>query len=392
VRKRALPVASVAIALAVFSLVLALAGAAGEDMSRRAVVPGLSNGSGFVATPTATSPSLPLPAPGDTPTATVAATATEAPSATATVPATPGQPANTPAPTATNVVASNAPVIGGCQVFPANNAWNTDIASYPLDANSAAYMAAIAGLGGNQELHPDFGSFSGYGIPFVVVPASQPGAPITFTAYGDESDPGPYPVPLDAPVEGGNGSDGDRHVLVLKQGDCMLYELYRAFQVGSGWEADSGAVFDLGSNALRPEGWTSADAAGLPILPGLVKYDEVEAGSIHHAIRMTFSSTQKAYIHPATHWASSNTNPDLPPMGLRLRLKASYDISGISGHARVILEAMKRYGVIVADNGSNWFFTGATDPRWDDEDLDQLKDVPGSAFEVVDTGEPLVTP
>jgi hypothetical protein len=291
------------------------------------------------------------------------------------------------------VSASNLPVVGGCQVFPASNPWNTDISNAPLDANSAGYMAAIAALGGNEKLHPDFGSYTGYGIPYVVVPANQALVPITFTAYGDESDPGPYPVPLGAPVEGGEDSDGDRHVLVVRQGECMLYELYRAFQVGGGgWEADSGAIFDLGSNALRPEGWTSADAAGLPILPGLVRYDEAEAGAINHAIRVTFSSTQRAYIHPATHWASSNTNPNLPPMGLRLRLKAHYDISGFTGHARVILEAMKRYGLIVADNGSNWFFTGASDARWDDDDLDQLKDVPGSAFEVVDTGEPVVTP
>jgi hypothetical protein len=298
----------------------------------------------------------------------------------------------TPAPTPTTAPAANVPTIGGCQLFPADNPWNTDISSAPLDPNSDAYIARIASLGGNQALHPDFGSFSGYGIPFIVVPESQPFVTITFTAYGDESDPGPYPVPLDAPIEGGPDSDGDRHVLVLQQGDCILYELYRAFPAGDGWEADSGATWDLSSNALRPEGWTSADAAGLPILPGLVRYDEAEAGAIHHAIRVTFSTTQRAYIHPATHWASSETDPDLPPMGLRLRLKAGYDISGFGGHARVILEAMKRYGLIVADNGSNWFFTGASDSRWDDDDLDQLKDVPGSAFEVVDTGEPVVRP
>lgn len=299
------------------------------------------------------------------------------------------------APTATGTVpagATGVPVIGGCQVFPADNPWNTDISGAPVDPNSGAYLARIAALGGNQFLHADFGSFTGYGIPFVVVPPEQPLAPITFTAYGDESDPGPYPVPLDAPVEGGDDSDGDRHVLVLRQGECVLYELYRAFQVGEGWEADSGAVWDLGSNALRPEGWTSADAAGLPILPGLVRYEEAAAGAINHAIRVTFSSTQRAYIHPATHQAGGDTDPDLPPMGLRLRLKVDYDISGFSGHARVILEAMKRYGIIVADNGSNWFFTGASDARWDDDDLDQLKDVPGSAFEVVATGQPVVRP
>jgi hypothetical protein len=415
--KRALPLLALLVSIAGLSVVLALADAAGDEASRRAVVPGLSGGAGggfatstatSVATPaasaTATSPSLPLPAPGQTPT----------PSPTNTVPGGPGmgpsptattQPTNTPtpsptapaptttaSPTPTVATPSTLPVVGGCQVFPADNPWNTDISNALIDSNSAAYIAAITNLGGNQFLHPDFGSYTGYGVPFVVVPANQPLVPITFTAYGDESDPGPYPVPLNAPVEGGAGSNGDRHVLVVRQGECVLYEMYRAFQVGGGWEADSGAVWDLGSNALRPEGWTSADAAGLPILPGLVRWDEAEAGAINHAIRVTFSSTRRAYIHPATHWASNNNNPNLPPMGLRLRLKASYDTSGFTGHARVILEAMKRYGIIVADNGSNWFFTGASDSRWDDDDLNQLKDVPGSAFEVVDTGEPIVTP
>ena len=351
--KRAVSLLAVVVSVVGLSIVLALADAAGDESGRRATVPGLSSD----------------PAdPGATATATVPHTSTVPDGG------------------------DDLPVVGGCQVLPADNPWNTVISNAPLDANSAGYMAAIADLGGNQFLHADFGSFTGYGIPYVVVPSNQPLVPITFTAYGDESDPGPYPVPLDAPVEGGDDSDGDRHVLVVRQDECILYELYRAFQVDDGWEADSGAVWDLGSNALRPEGWTSADAAGLPILPGLVRYDEAEAGAINHAIRVTFSSTRRAYIHPATHWASSETDPDLPPMGLRLRLKASYDISGFSGHARVILEAMQRYGIIVADNGSNWFFTGAGDARWDDDDLNQLKDVPGSAFEVVDTGEPVVTP
>jgi hypothetical protein len=251
--------------------------------------------------------------------------------------------------------------------------------------NSANFIATINGSG-RTKLHPDFGGDGQYGIPFVVVPATQPLVPITWTAYGDESDPGPYPVPLSAPVEGGPASDGDRHVLVLRQGECRLYELYRAFQVGSGWNADSGAIFDLTSNALRPEGWTSADAAGLPILPGLARYDEVASGRITHALRFTVSRTQRGYIHPATHFASSSTDPNRPPMGLRLRLKASFDTSGYTGQARVILEALKVYGMIVADNGSDWYITGAADPRWDDEDLGQLKNVPGSAFEVVDTG------
>ncbi len=391
-RERALAAIAVVASIAAFSIVLAFADAAGDELTRRAVVPGLSGG-GALAEPTVTPAATPSPTTAGTATLTATSTSTVSPTATSSPTSTPTSPSTAPTatPTAT-MVTGNAPVIGGCQVFPSNNPWNTDISSYPVDANSAGYLSAIAGLGGNQELHPDFGSFSGYGIPFVVVPQSQPDVPITFTAYGSQSDPGPYPVPADAPVEGGSESDGDRHVLVLQQGDCMLYELYYAFPSNGGWEAASGAVFDLGSNALRPEGWTSADAAGLPILPGLVKYDEVQSGSIHHAIRVTFSSTQKAYIHPATHWASDETGVNLPPMGLRLRLKAGYDISGFTGDARVILEAMKTYGVIVADNGSNWYFTGATDPRWDDDDLDQLKDVPGSAFEVVDTGEAIVTP
>jgi hypothetical protein len=207
--------------------------------------------------------------------------------------------------------------------------------------------------------------------------------PINFVEYGDESDPGPYPIPPDAPVEAG----GDHHVLVIDSDTCMLYELYHAEYVGPGWEAGSGAVFDLNSNKLRPEGWTSADAAGLPIFPGLVRYDEVSAGEIRHALRFTVERSQRAYIHPATHYASDRDDPSLPPMGLRLRLKANYDISRYTGMAKVILTALKKYGMIVADNGTSWFITGATDPRWDDDDLNQLKKVPGSAFEVVKSGE-----
>jgi hypothetical protein len=214
------------------------------------------------------------------------------------------------------------------------------------------------------------------------VPAGQPTVPIDFVEYGDESDPGPYPIPPDAPVEAG----GDRHVLVVRQGECKLYELYHAEHIGPGWEAGSGAVWDLRSNALRPEGWTSADAAGLPILPGLVRYDEASTGSIRHALRFTVWRSQRGYIHPATHQAGSTDNPDYPPMGLRLRLKSSFDISGYTGQARAVLEALKTYGMIVADNGTSWYISGGTDPRWNDDDLDQLKGVPGSAFEVVQTG------
>ena len=281
------------------------------------------------------------------------------------------------------------PTLAGCPMFPPDNPWNQDVSTLPVHPNSDHYIQNILDNRSDDtdHLHPDFGSgtWEGgpIGIPFTTVAAIQPMVPITFTEFGEESDPGPYPVPPDAPVEWGS----DHHVLVLQSGECRLYELYHAGYVGPGWEAGSGAVFTLTSNALRPEGWTSADAAGLPILPGLVRYDEVAEGAIRHAVRFTVYRSQRAYIHPATHWASSITDPDYPPMGLRLRLKAGYDISGFTGQSRVILEALKKYGMIVADNGSNWFISGAPDQRWDDDDLNQLKDVPGSAFEAVDTGE-----
>jgi hypothetical protein len=276
---------------------------------------------------------------------------------------------------------STAPTVGNCTVFPPDNPWNQDISNLPVHPRSARYIASI-NSDENKFLHADFGADPDYGIPYVVVPGTQLKVPIEFVEYGDESDPGPYPIPPDAPVEAGS----DNHVLVIDGDNCVLYELYKGAYVGPGWEASSGAVFNLRSNDLRPETWTSADAAGLPIFPGLVRYDEVSAGVIHHALRFTVERTQRAYIHPATHYASDDTNANLPPMGLRLRLKASYDISHNTGQARVVLEALKKYGMIVADNGSNWFITGATDSRWDDEDLDQLKKVLGSAFEAVDTG------
>ncbi len=282
-------------------------------------------------------------------------------------------------------VGTSGPSVGGCDVFPADNAWNQRVDTAPLRSDSAGIIATIQSIGGTR-LHPDFGENPRYGIPYVVVGPGQPEVPIEYRAYGDESDPGPFPVPLDAPVEGGSDADGDRHVLAIRSGTCELFELYRAFRSGGGWRADSGARFDLSSNALRPLGWTSADAAGLPILPGLVRYDEVARGSIDHAIRVTFARTQNGYILPATHFASSRSDPTLPPMGLRLRLKSSFELGTLSGQARVIAEAMQRYGLIVADNGSNWFFQGAPSPFWDDDDLGQLKSVGGDWFEVVDTG------
>ena len=285
---------------------------------------------------------------------------------------------------------ADGPMIGGCPVFPADNAWNTSIADAPLHPRSAAIIATIQANGGNR-LHPDFGENPHYGIPYVVVPEHEPLVPVVYDAYGDESDPGPFPLPLDAPIEGVPGAtSGDRHAIALRQGTCELFELYVARSGPSAWTAASGARFDLRSNRLRPLGWTSADAAGLPILPGLVRYEEVAAGEIRHAIRVTFSRTQRGYILPATHFASSRTDPNLPPMGLRLRMRADVDLSGITGQARVIAEAMKEYGLIVADNGSNWFFQGAPSTGWDDDDLRQLKSIPGTAFEVVDTG-PTIT-
>ena len=250
-----------------------------------------------------------------------------------------------------------------------------------MRARSAQTIAAIQSSGADF-LHPDFGENPDYGIPYVVVGPDQAVVPVVYGEAADESDPGPFPIPADAPIEAGS----DRHVLVVQQGTCRLYELYAATKIGNGWTAYSGAVFDLGSNALRPLGWTSADAAGLAILPGLVRHDEVASGSINHAIRVTFSSTQRAYILPATHFASSDANIDLPPMGLRLRLKAGFDVSGLAPQARVIATAMQRYGLIVADNGSNWYFQGVPDPLWDDDELNQLKAIPGTAFEVVETG------
>jgi hypothetical protein len=268
--------------------------------------------------------------------------------------------------------------IAGCPLFPADNPWRQDISGAKLSSHSAAWVASI---GSAVHLHPDFGSDPSYGIPFSVVPATQPKVTVTFNAYGDESDPGPYPIPTNARIEAG----GDAHVLVAS-GDCHIYELYGAKRSGSGWIAASGAVFNLSSNALRPAGWTSADAAGLPILPGLVRRDEVEAGFIDHALRFTVSRSQRGYIHPATHEAGSSTSSSLPPMGARFRLKASYNISGFHGESRVILQALKTYGMFVADNGSNWYLSGANDTGWNDDDLNQLKSVPGSAFEAVDSG------
>jgi hypothetical protein len=296
------------------------------------------------------------------------------------------------------------PDLGSCSVFPDppaslspqapslpnEAAWNQDVSRAPLAANSAATIAYIDAHGGDH-LHPDFGSPRTYGFPYAVVGAGQRELPIHYAAYGSESDRGPFPVPSSAPVEGGDGSDGDRHVLVVDRSRCVLYELYRGFFRGGAhphWDADSGARWDLRSTARRPDSWTSADAAGLPIFPGLVRYDEVASGRLDHAIRVTFDSTRDAWFHPASHCAGDTADPAAPAMGTRLRLKRGYGLGGFSGDARTIALALKRYGMIVADNGSNWFFSGSSDRRWDDQNLDQLKRIPGRAFKVVRSAAP----
>jgi hypothetical protein len=287
--------------------------------------------------------------------------------------------------------------LNGAVPFPKDNAWNKDISKEDVDPNSDNLIASI---GLDTDLHPDFGS--GYydhsiiGIPYVVVSDAQMYVHIRFTAYGDESDPGPYPVPMDAPIEGmrddGKKFGGDRHVLVLDRDTNRLYEMISAWPLKDiRWKADAGAIFHLDSNDVRPtakHGWTSADAAGLPMLPGLVRYDEVAAGEIPHALTFTVEHSRRAYVKPANHWASDDENPDLPPMGMRARLKASYTIPpGFSPEAKVVLQALKTYGMMVAQNGSNWYVLGAPDERWSNRHLDDLKTVSGSNFEVVKMGK-----
>lgn len=286
---------------------------------------------------------------------------------------------------------------GDCSILPANNIWNRRIDTMPVHARSTDYVNAI---GSSATLHADFGSGvwpagsdSPIGIPIVEVPSWQTKVPIIYTAYGSESDPGPFPIPPDAPIEGGPSATGDRHVIALDRTACMAYELFYAFPNGDGsWSASSGARYDLRSNALRPDGWTSADAAGLPILPGLVTYDEVASGKITHAIRFTAPQTQKAHVWPARHNASSITSQAYPPMGQRFRLKQSFDISGYPDHVRVILQAFKDYGLILADNGSPWYISGAPDERWDNDVLHAWDDIPGSAFEAVDVSSLMIDP
>jgi len=288
--------------------------------------------------------------------------------------------------------AAQAPAIGKCTVLPADDIWNTRIDQLPVHPSSSTWVSTI---GASSPLHPDFGSglWDGepIGIPYVTVPGTQTKYPATFT-YQSESDTGPYAIPLNAPIEGGNSSTGDRHAIAIDTDNCILYEIYNAYPQASSWTGGSGAIFNLLSDALRPATWTSADAAGLPIFPGLVRYDEVAAGAIHHAIRFTVPQSQKAYVWPARHYASSLTGAQYPPMGARFRLKANFDISGFSAANQVILTALKQYGMILADNGSSWFISGAPDASWNNDDLHALTAITGSNFEAVDTTVLMVSP
>ncbi len=289
--------------------------------------------------------------------------------------------------------AGSLPSIAGCQIFPADNAWNRDVSGDPVHSSSAALLNVMTP---DNALHLDLGTTEEfYGIPFSVVPREQPLVPILYGTdgadYSDESDPGPMPIPLDAPIEGGSSqspdpASGDRHVLVLREGDCTLYELYNTERTGTGFRVSSSAIWDLTRNATRPPGWTSADAAGLPILPGLLRYEEVASGSLHHALRFTVPRVRRAYTAPASH-CGQYSDASLPPYGTRVRLRQSFPLDQYTGDALVILRALKTYGLILADQGSGWYVTGTSDPRWENA-LDQLRQRPvrGSDFEVLQAG------
>jgi hypothetical protein len=279
------------------------------------------------------------------------------------------------------------PTAPKCPIFPRSSHWSLRVDGLPAHPRSRAIVETI---GAGSHAHADFGAgrWDGgpIGIPFVVVGRDQPRVPVRFE-YADESDGGRYPIPRDAPVEGGRRADGDRHVIVVDRSRCVLHELFAAYPEDGGrrWRAGSGARWSLRSNRLRPRGWTSADAAGLPILPGLARYDEVKRGAIDHALRITVPRTRRAFVYPARHFASSLTDPDLPAMGQRVRLRRGFDLSGFPRQSRVVLRALKRYGALVADNGSAWYVSGAPSPGWDDDDLHSLHRVRGGDFEVVDT-------
>ena len=324
--------------------------------------------------------------------ATTEATATTAPVGSTTTTA--GPSTTTPPTTAPPTPAPPAGVgLGDCPAFPADSHWHAPVAGLPVHSQSAVYVNSI---GAGDGVKADFGSgtWDGgpIGIPVTQVAAGQAKVPVSFD-YADESDPGPYPIPADALVEGGPDADGDRHVLVVEQGACRLYELFDAHPNGDGsWHAGAGAVYDLRADDLRPAGWTSADAAGLPITPGLVRYEEVASGRIDHAIRVTVPDSQSTYVWPARHAASDSGDATLPPMGLRLRLKPDVDISGLAPQARVVAQAMKTYGVIVADNGSPWYISGVPDEHWDNDGLQTLGTLTGADFEAVDASSLMVSP
>jgi hypothetical protein len=283
--------------------------------------------------------------------------------------------------------------LGGFLPFPSDNLWNQDISSAPLDANSSAIITFI---GAGVSMHADFGAGqyqgSTIGIPYLVVGGQEAPVAINFTAFGGESDPGPMPVPVAAPIEGyPNPGTGDRHVLVLDNSNCFLYELFSAHVSGNSWNVGSAAVWDLLSNEQRPYTWTSADAAGLPIFPGLVRYDEVATGQVRHALRFTLSQSRAAFVPPASHWAANSSNPSAAPMGMRMRLRAGFDVSAYSATNQVILNALKKHGMIMADNGSNMFLSGTPDDRWDNNDIHSLDQLKTSDFEVIQM-TPLYTP
>jgi hypothetical protein len=343
-----------------------------------AIAPGLAPGTFALPAPGSSFQPTPGPTPGvtktsaePTPAPHTGSTPTSQPTAAAGAPTANPTPRPTPKPIAI-------PPLSHCQIFPASNAWNERVDRLPVASNSATMIAAI---GLNVGLHPDFGSYAGYGIPYNIVGTSTPRSTVTFQ-YSSESDHVGYPIPARPKIEAGS----DRHLLMVDTNACRLYELYDATLTNGRWHAGSGATWNLDSNALRPAGWTSADAAGLPILPGLARYDEDAAGAILHALRFTASSSCAGYIAPARHEAGNGSCNVEPPMGLRVRLKASVDISHFGAQTRVILQALKDYGMILADNGSPWYISGASDAHWNDDVLHNLNQIKGSDFEVVDTG------
>lgn len=287
---------------------------------------------------------------------------------------------------------AQAPTVGNCPVLPADNIWNTPIDQLPVSPNSSTYVNTIGATAG---VHADFGSGSWdgelIGMPVTMVPGTQTKYPVSFT-YASESDPGPYAVPLNATVQGSPTSTGDRHVITIDVDNCILYELYAAYPQAAGWQAGSGAIYNLFSNNLRVASWTSADAAGLPMFPGLVRYDEVLAGEIRHAVEFTVPKTQKAYVWPARHQASSLTGAQYPPMGVRFRLRADFDISSFSPTNQIILRALKKYGMMIIDNGAPWFISGVHDERWNNDELHDLGRIHGSDFEVVDVSGLMISP